>query len=135
MTAAVRALDFLQQQQAPALRVARSHLSLGSFYLKTLDLGQGELGSSPASSRAHKSRFEAAENQLRKCMHICGSEVVKVLSCITLTSRAGGGRRSLVPPCCLLAFQTCSQEILQPQEPAGEVGAAVLSGSDRRSRR
>ncbi|EKX36468.1 hypothetical protein GUITHDRAFT_165742 [Guillardia theta CCMP2712] len=68
-----RALDFLQQQQAPALRVARSHLSLGSFYLKTLDLGQGELGSSPAS-RVHKSRFEAAENQLRKCMHICGSE-------------------------------------------------------------
>eukprot|EP00960_Hanusia_phi_P078081 768781-Hanusia_phi.AAC.5 len=70
-----RALEYLQQQQAPAVRVAQSHLSLGSFYVKTLDIGKGEQGGSHASTKMHRSRFEAAEGQLRKCMHICGSEV------------------------------------------------------------
>lgn len=59
-----RAIELLRDIRAPAWRLAHAHLALGTFYCATLHLGGGVVT---------RTRFDAAEGQLRKCLLLAGS--------------------------------------------------------------
>ena len=58
-----RAMELLRDMRAPGWRLAQAHLSLGTFYTATLHVGSGVVT---------RTRYDAAEGQLRKCLLLAG---------------------------------------------------------------